>query len=250
MAVQVQALNCPNCAAPLQVEANQSLTVCLYCNASVRITYPAGHAPQPAADPTVQPDTIEQIKQLLLAGRQPEALLLYREKTRATEAEAVQAIGNLGQQISAHIVTGQQLSYFGVLLVTVGLLALVGGLLTAVTRTLPFVATIVMIVPGLFILLVYGRAFFASLRYVRAHTAPAAVLRVAPIGQVSTRNGSIHTFRLLLEVRPDNAPPFQAQMNLPIRASSLAKLHENTILQVKYLPGDPDSVIFNRVISH
>ena len=70
MPAQLQALNCPNCAAPLQVEANQSLALCLYCNASVRITYPAGHQPQPAADPAVQTETIEQVKQLLLAGRQ------------------------------------------------------------------------------------------------------------------------------------------------------------------------------------
>jgi hypothetical protein len=250
MPAQLQALNCPNCAAPLQVEASQSLTVCLYCNASVRITYPAGHAPQPAADPTIPPDTIEQIKQLLLAGRQPEALLLYREKSGASEAEAAQAIRNLGQQITAHIVTGQQLSYFGLLLVGLALLALLAGLITAVTGALPPVAAIAMIIPGLFILLIYGRALLASLRYVRAQTAPAAVLRLAPIGQFTGRGGTVHTFRLLLEVRPANAPPFQAQMSLPVRAGSLAKLHENTIIEVKYLPQDPNSVIFNRVISH
>jgi hypothetical protein len=248
MAAQLQAFNCPNCAAPLQVEANQALTVCLYCNASVRITYPAGHQPQPAADSTVSPDTVEQVKQLLLAGRQPEALILYREKTGASEAEAVQTIRNLGQQVTAHVVTGQQLSYFGVMVVILAVLGLMGCLIVMVSRTLPSLAAVAMGLPGLFILFIYSRALLASIRYIRAETAPATVLRIAPIGQFTGRAGTIHTFRLLLQVQPDNAAPFQAEMNLPVRASSLAKLHENTVLEVKYLPGEPNSVIFNRVI--
>jgi hypothetical protein len=250
MAAHLQALNCPNCAAPLQVEANQTLALCLYCNTSVRITYAAGHQPQPEADTTISPDTIEQVKQLLLAGRQPEALLLYREKTGTGEAEAVQTIRNLGRQVTAHIVTGQQLSYFGVLLVTLAILALLGGLGAVISGVLPPISALVLLPPGLFILFIYSRATVASLRYARAQTAPAAVLRIAPIGQFTSSNGEIHTFRLLLEVRPNSAPPFQAQMNLPVRASGLNKLHQNTILEVKYLPDDPNSVIFNRTLSY
>lgn len=248
--MQLKALNCPNCAAPLQVEANQALTICLYCNSSIRLTYPGPNQAQPAADSTLPADTIEQIKQLLLAGRQPEALLLYREKTGATEDQAVQTIRNLGNQISAHIVTGQQLSNTGILLITFALLALSVGLVTAVTRTLPFILAAVLIAVGLFFVLILGRSFLTSLRYLRAQTAPAAVLRLAPIGQVQTSSGPVHTFRLLLEVRPPQGLPFQAQMNMPVRHHNLAHLHENTILQVKYLPNNPNSVVFNKLLSH
>jgi hypothetical protein len=248
--MQLTALNCPNCAAPLQVEANQALTICLYCNSNIRLTDPGANQVQPAADPTLQTDTVEQIKQLLLAGRQPEALLLYREKTGASEAQAVQTIRNLGNQISAHIVTGQQLSNSGIFLVVFAFLALFAGLVTAASQTLPFILAAALIVVGLFFALILGRSFLTSLRYLRAQTAPAAVLRLAPIGQVQTSGGPVHTFRLLLEVRPSHDPPFQAQMNMPVRQHNLAHLHENTILQVKYLPNNPDSVVFNKLLSH
>jgi hypothetical protein len=49
-----------------------------------------------------------------------------------------------------------------------------------------------------------------------------------------------------VEVRPDDAPAFQTKMNLASRADHLARLHEGTVFQVKYLPGDPDAVTFDR----
>jgi hypothetical protein len=36
----VEALNCPNCGANLQIRADQTLSVCAYCNSNIRLTPP------------------------------------------------------------------------------------------------------------------------------------------------------------------------------------------------------------------
>ncbi len=59
----------------------------------------------------------------------------------------------------------------------------------------------------------------------------------------------VHTFRVLLEVRPSDGGAFQTELNLPVREKNLSKLHTDTVIQVKYLPGDTRRVIFERAVS-
>ncbi|MCI0579486.1 MAG: hypothetical protein L0332_29785 [Chloroflexi bacterium] len=246
--MKIESLNCPSCGAPLQIEANQSLTICLYCNATIRVTHPAGGTPtQLAAEQTLSQDVAGRLKQLLLAGRSAEAVELYRTETGATAEEAGRAVQSLGQQLSAGIIRQQPLNAFGLLLVLLVLALLAGGLAAGVSRLISPVLAIIPAFFGLLLLLFFGRALGTTLAYWGAKSAPASIVKMAPIGELGTSMGKIYTFRMLLEVRPDGRDPFLTEINLPVRQSSLEKLTPTTVLRVKYRPDDPGRVVYEGV---
>lgn len=82
--MQIQSLNCPNCSAPLRVEAGQVLAICVYCDSNIRISYPDAAPAQATKESTLSPEAISRIKQLLRSGKRAEAVQLYQTETHAS----------------------------------------------------------------------------------------------------------------------------------------------------------------------
>jgi hypothetical protein len=97
-------------------------------------------------------------------------------------------------------------------------------------------------------LVFFGPSLLITLRYAFASTAPAVVLQLAHIGIFQTTKMDVHTYRVWLEVQPPDRASFRTELVLPIKAESLYKLKPGTRFQVKYLPGHPNEVIFDRTL--
>jgi hypothetical protein len=241
-----EALNCPNCNAPLPMPGAGGLWVCLYCNSLVRLQAPTGEAPRAALAGAVAPEAMAEIKQLVLAGRRAEALERYRQAAQATPEEAEQAVALLARALSAAVIRRQQLNALGLFLVGSSAVAVAALLALAARGALAPQWALLLGLGPLAMLAVFAPGIRTSLRYLGARAAPAAILQHTYIGELQPGQRPIYTYRLLLEVRPPGAPPFQAELMLPVRHQSLAALRPGALLQVKYLPGDPASLLFDK----
>jgi hypothetical protein len=238
-----ETFRCPSCGAPLQLlQPDQHNSICLYCNSNVRVT----HSPDDAA-PTVEAsdlpaETIERIKQHLTEGHQDEAIRIYQEATGATDEEAQTTIKALARELVVGVILGQRLKPVGVLMV-VALIGLNATILAAgITGNLGWPWVVIGSVAGILLLIPWLRGIAVTFRYLGSNAAPAMVLRLARIGDVR----GISTFRVALQVQPLNQATFESEISLPVRPASIGRLHPGTMLQVRYLPGDPRSVIFDK----
>jgi uncharacterized Zn finger protein (UPF0148 family) len=240
----LQGLNCPNCGAPL-ADSRSGVQLCIYCNTFVRVP-PAAEPGPVTVEKTVSDEALAPIKQLLAAGSRDEAVQRYRELAGCTLEEAQAALDTLARQLAFATIASQQLTRFGVLVVVLSVLALAAALAGWAAGTLhPLIALLFAAFAALQ-LFVFSNGILATLRYARAPRAQAETLHFVRIGQVALRNQRVTVFRVWLEVRPAGAPPFRTEITLPVREAHLANLHEGAMLQVKYLPGDPSSVIFDQ----
>lgn len=239
----ITSLHCPNCGAPIHPSPNQALLICLYCNAAIRIK-PETSQPQLAAGASLDDDTMAQIKQLLLSGRQDEAVRLYQQQTGADPQEAQEAIGNLGKQISIDVVRHQTLRPFGILVVAIMVLILVVSVAAGLLGRMHLVLAIGLAGFAALNLLFFAPAIRATLEFLGAKIAPATIVKLAPVGVATMRGQTVHSFKFLLEVHPENGQPFQSELLVPVRSANLAKAQPGAVILVKYLPHDPTRLIF------
>jgi hypothetical protein len=243
-----ESLHCPNCGAPIHPSPNQGLLICLYCNTSIRIQT-QDDQPQATAEASLDPDMMAQVKQLLLAGKQEEALRLYQQHTGADPQEAAAAVSNLGHQVSMDIIRGQALRPFGILfVVVVGLLLIVSVVAGLLGRMHPALAI------GLAGFAALNLFFFrpgirATIEFLGGKVAPATIVKLAPIGVATMRGRPIHTFKFLLEVQPQNGQPFQSELLVPVKGESLGKAQPGVVIWVKYLPQNPTRITFYKSAS-
>jgi hypothetical protein len=240
----ITSLHCPNCGAPIHAGPNQGLLICLYCNTSIRIQAQADQ-PQAIAETSLDADMMAQVKQLLLAGRQAEALRLYQQ-SGADPLEAQEAIGNLGKEISIDVVRRQTLRPFGVLVVVLMALILVVSVVAGLLGRMHPVLAIVLAGFAALNLFFFAPGIRATFEFLGATIAPATIVKLAPVGSATMRGQTVHAFKLLLEVQPTNGQPFQSELLVPVRSASLAKAQPGAVIQVKYLPHDPSRLIFYR----
>jgi hypothetical protein len=240
--MMIDSLHCPNCGAPIHPGPNQGLLICLYCNTSIRIQTQHDQ-PQATAEASLDADMMAQVKQLLLAGRQEEALRLYQQ-TGANPQEAQEAIGNLGKEISIDIVRRQTLRPFGVLVVVLMALILAVSVVAGLLGRMHPVLAIVLAGFAALNLFFFAPGIRATIEFLGGTIAPATIVKLAPVGAATMRGQTVHTFKFLLEVQPANGQPFQSELLVPVRDASLAKAQPGTVIQVKYLPRDPTRLIF------
>lgn len=237
-------LNCPNCGAPLQVDEGRTYTVCLYCNSTVRIQ-PDDSRPSVLENTLVEAD-MRTLKQWLLAGRRSDALQLYMETSGADEAVARQAIQDLERQISVDVIRNQQLTRKGLWYVglygVVFLVAVLAGL-TGQIYPLLALALAALTAWQLWVLLPSIRL---SLRYRDAISATATILKTARVAEIKARTGKLYAVKLLVEVHPPEGEPYQGQLLLPVQEASLEQTQPGDRLHVKYLPDDPQQIVFDR----
>jgi hypothetical protein len=240
-----EALHCPSCGAPAPMPAANALWLCVYCNSLIRVRGAPAQA-NAAVEATLPADLMGEVKQLLLHGQREQAIQRFQQGSGASPADAQPTINALAQELSLRTLSRQQLSGFGAAMVVLSLLAIVAlGLIVRAGMLHPLGAAAGMLCPAS-LLLIFGPALLTSLRYLSAPTAVATIRRAAYIGEARVRNGPIHTYRLLVEAQPAQGPPFEAELALPVRDANRHLVQEGTKFQVKYRPGDPGSVIFDR----
>ena len=110
----VESLTCPNCGAPVQVKGDESVTVCSFCNSSLRITTDAADHRTAQLDDAAQPQAedwahgavdVEQIKLLLRDGKKIVAIKVYREQSGVGLAEAKAAVESIERRFMIKPVT-------------------------------------------------------------------------------------------------------------------------------------------------
>ncbi len=96
MADLIAMSRCPNCGAPLSVDADRRSVICIFCNTSLRVERPAtgGTAAELVAE-AVSANDIELVKQMLLDGRRDQAIDHYAHVASVSRAEAEKAVDNV-----------------------------------------------------------------------------------------------------------------------------------------------------------
>ena len=239
----IESLHCPNCGAPIHPGPNQGLLICLYCNAAIRIP-PETSQPQVEAGASLGDDQMAQIKQLLLDGRHDEAIRLYQQQTGADPQDTKEAIGNLGKQISIDVVRHQTLQPFGILVVVIMMLMLVVSIAAGLLGRMHPALVIALAGFAALNLFFFAPGIRATLEFLGAKVAPATIVKLAPVGEATMRGQTVHSFKFLLEVQPEDGQPFRSELLVPVRGASLAKVQPGAVILVKYLPHDPTRLIF------
>jgi hypothetical protein len=136
----VESLTCPNCGAPVQIDAEASAAECTFCGSTLRILEDQAHqkiaevTSRPMRDGpggvsrTGRPDFNEEpIRQLVLQGKKIEAIKLYRDQTGAGLKEAKDAVEAMQRQLPPTLRSRApaQAGRFG-LLGCLGILGIVG----------------------------------------------------------------------------------------------------------------------------
>ena len=242
-----EALNCPNCGAPLYAQPGRAVWLCLYCNSLVRV---GEHPAQESAsvEQTLSDEVMGQVKQLVISGRRQPALDLYRQVAGADDAAAAQVIDDISRQFSLQNIRQQQLTPYGWLVVSLFSLALLVCLLAWWRAVLPgWLAGILVAFFG-WNLFFYSAALRTSLRFLRASKVRASVLNYTLIGKLGSARRMVYSFKLLVRLHPPQQEPFVAEMYLAVRESKLSSMRAGLEFWVKYLPGDPPELIFDRMV--
>ncbi len=239
-----ETLRCPSCGAPAPARPAGELWVCVYCDSVVRLRA-GGAGPQAAVERTLPADQTPAIRQLLLAGRRDEAAAAYRRATGAGEEETAQAVDALAREVSLATVRAQQLSVYGWAALGLATAAIALVAWAAWSGALPPLPALALAAFPASLVLLFLPNLRVSLRYLTAPRAPATVERMAYIGLARVRTGPIHTYRVLLRVVPPDAPAFPAELVLPVRDQNRHKLAPGATFDVRYRPGEPNSVIFD-----
>lgn len=104
----VEALNCPNCGAPLGTPPFAGLWLCLYCNSLVRRQSETGTMPA-TLQGSLDAEAVQAVKQLLLSGQHEAAMPRLMELTGLDREDAQHAIDQLGADITVDTLFHQQL---------------------------------------------------------------------------------------------------------------------------------------------
>ncbi|MBI3243954.1 MAG: hypothetical protein HYZ49_16855 [Chloroflexi bacterium] len=252
--MQLESLNCPNCNAPLTASAQQTLTICAYCNSNVRIARSGAAGSAASGQLTAQPaseETMAKVKQLLLDGRRAEAAHFYREQMNVTAPEAEEAVTGLYNVIVFDAIGTQPLSPVGWIFIALSILIGIGGAVlgwrlgATVSPPLGGVVALVVVAFAAFNLWVFGRGIPPSLLLAFGRPAEATVLKLSRIGErkLSKRAGPVQFVRLWLEVRPDQGTTYRVEMTRAVSAESMAKLQAGVVIAVKCDRDDPARVM-------
>lgn len=240
----LESINCPNCGAPLPADLKPGLTVCLYCNSSIRVQA-EDEQTSVVVESALDEKELAEVKRLLLAGQRSAAVEHYRTFSGTKEEDAAEIVDGIASQITAYTARGQQLTGLGWLLVAAWSVLLVGGVTAGLAGQIHPILALVMIGFAGINLNYFIPSIRTTLQFARAPIAPAVTLKLAPIGVMAMRKENIHTFRAWLEVQPKDEPPFRAEMIIPVREANLSRAMPGTEIYVKYLK-DPIRLIFHK----
>jgi uncharacterized Zn finger protein (UPF0148 family) len=245
MLMRLKALNCPNCGAPLHMQANQDLSLCVYCDTTIRINYSGSGEASLTQQTTLQAEDAKLIKGLLLAGKREQAIEAYQRVTQVSREEALKVIDELARSAAFKVIFSQRLNPVGMLMLC-GYMALLGlsvwaGINGIVSTAILWVAIVLIV----FLSWPLIRGLWTTLRYLGSRSGVATVLKYAQIGKA----GNAYAFRLLVNIQTEDQPAFQTEMSLAVGEKRISKLQNGMRFNVKYLPDQPDSVLYEGAVN-
>jgi len=244
----VTAFHCPNCGAPLNPDPQRELVICLYCNCTIRLQADSTQ-PEAVVESTLTDDDMAHLKQLLIAGRQPEAIQRYQQLTKATAPEAEAVISDLGQHLTFDTIRHQFLTLRGYVFVAASAGLLIISAFAGLSEKLHPLLAVGLAGFSILNLFLFAPAIRTTLQFGGAPTASATILKSAPLGEMKIGGQMVQAFKFLLEVQPASGPAFQAELLVPVREQNLRRAQPGSVIQVKYLPRDPARLMFYKSVS-
>lgn len=244
MKTKIEALDCPNCGAPLDVKQGETFTVCLYCDSSIRIYSDKDEEQKPVPHTEVPAEVINKVKELILAGKKQEAIDLYIKESGISAEDSKKAVEQISRNITNRILLERPLSVKGTFLLILfiivfwftGYQAVIAAVNSGFLKILVWV---LFIFSGLSILSI-TRTVITSIKYLPGKWTEARIIKFVRIGE----RKNLVIFRLLLEVLPPaGEQSFRVSTNLPVSSENLKLISEGSLIMVKYLPKDKSSVI-------
>jgi hypothetical protein len=236
----LKSLNCPNCAAPLNVREQQLVALCVYCGSSIKLDA-AGAAAHPIAQRELTADMLQHLNQLLLDGRRADAIALYAQHAGVPATEARDAIDNLAKQLTRRTLLRQPINNLGLVLLAVYTLIGLAALIWGLTHDSWLIA---LLGAGWIVWnwLVFIPATVIRWRYETGEAAPARVQKMVLLGGMTVRGQPVTAARLWLEVHPAGQPPFQMERNVILRSESVERLAAASIIEVRCQPDRNDAI--------
>jgi len=241
----VETISCPNCGAPLRHASFDEPCCCLFCNSLIYLKGDA-EAPVPSLERRLNAKGMNEIKQQLVSGQRQAAVYAFQELSGLEAEQASAIIDPMAQDFSTRAVFQQQLTRGGMVMVVICIILIPTSLLARGLGALSPMLSLVYLAMGCFGLYKYGRGALNTLRYRKAVAAQARILQTAQLGMVQRGRVRVQAYLYALQVMPESEPPFQSQTVIPVLEENVERLKKGDVIQVKYLPGQPDSVIFHR----
>jgi hypothetical protein len=237
----VESISCPNCGAPLRQPAAGETSFCMYCNSLIRLA-----AAKPSIKRSLDAEQMNSIKELLTSGQRDEAVERFQELSGLDSEEAQHTIDEMAEDFAIKTVFNQQLTRAGMVQVVLSVIFLPASLLAYQAGLInPWITLIIVALSG-FTLYTFGRGALTTLRYWNAPVAKATTMNFTQIGAAQRGRLRVHTFLFLLKVQPKQDEPFLARVIIPVREENVKSIKPGEVITVKYLPGQPDSVIFHQ----
>jgi len=241
----VDSLSCPNCGAPLRNASIDDPCCCLFCNSLIRLQGDA-EAPVANLERRLHAKEMNVIKQQLITGQRQAAVYAFEELSGLETEQAAVIIDAIAADFSTKTILQQQLTRGGMFMVVVCIILIPTSLLAWWSGALRPMLAMVYLAMGCFGVYKYGRGASNTLRYRKAVAAKAKILQATPMGLVQRKRVQVHAYLFALQVMPENEPHFRAQTVIPVLEENIEKVKKGEVIQVKYLPGQPDSVIFHK----
>ena len=235
------AMNCPNCGAPLNVDANSRLALCVYCNTTLRMQ-PDG-SPQPGVTviPTLTetpPEVGEKVKQMIADGRRSQAMAYYVEQAHVTPQEAEEAVNRIAIPLALKMTHQVPIDLWAVIVYPLVIIALAAGAAWALRATLDGKGWGYGLLALFLLWLGLGRTLWLAPKLVSTwvdHYGPkgrARILKMAVIRPDLVKGGTL--VNVLLEVQPEEGQSFQDEQSWLIRNESLPKVQAGNVIPVRY----------------
>lgn len=243
--MHVHHLTCPNCGAPLPLEAAQRLALCAYCNTSVRVVAdPSAPGPTRLAADNVPRPIVEQVKQLVVAGRHDDAVALYAQHAGVPPAEADTAVKQLITPLLFRLTSRMPFHGVAILIVLLLIGAATAGAGWAALHAVehnPVFAILALACAAVAL----GLALHVAPKIVSALVSRfgpegrARLLKVAVIKTDYARGGTL--LLALMEIAPvSGAAPFRDEEAWLVRNESVPKLAAGNVIRVRFDRGrDP-----------
>jgi uncharacterized Zn finger protein (UPF0148 family) len=243
MEYKIEALNCPNCGAPLDVKPDEEVTFCQYCDSSIRISKHEETGEHSAVHSEIPKEVIEEVKNLLSSGDKVKATELYRKAADLSESEAAKQIDVFLSGITNKIILDRPLNLKGILFALLFLLILLSSMYALVSGTPMSLAVKIVF----WMLLVFsalnffslGRSILVTIKYANKKWAKATVLKYFRISQ----NKKLTFFKVLLDVKEPDGNSFRTETKIMMKNPDVEKLQEGKIIEVKYLPDSKNNVV-------
>jgi hypothetical protein len=238
MSLLLSMATCPNCGAPLSVEAGRRNVICIFCNTSLSVERPAAGAvaPQLKAQ-AVSKDVIEHIKQLLVDGRRDEAIAHYARAASVPLEEATRAVDNLYLSAYWKLTRHLPINAFGFALYAVLIFGGAGLAAWAATQALDSPAYWALVAVGglfaLFRLVSFLRHLSSTLVSSFGALGRGRVVRRSVVREIKEQDGFFIV--VLFEVAPDaGGPTFFDQETLFVGPASFEKLSPGNVVRVRF----------------